>query len=708
MTEVTTTVREPSAPPDVFGRPGHVPALDGYRGLGLIGMLCYHAGATWAQGAIFILSTFFTMSGFLITTLLLQERVGSGRVDLKQFWVRRFRRLLPASLAALAIVVVYGATFADQTQRASLRGDVLAALAYVANWRFVFSGTTYLNAVSTPSPVLHFWSLAIEEQFYLLFPVIVMVIVGVAIGRRRSVVSDSERVRRRMMAGLGVLLVVTFSLPFIFTMSQNRIYLGTDTRAPEILVGCLLAVFMWGRHRLGDQLAPGPLRTTLRFVGPVMLVIAVTMWVVVPKTAPWIYRGGFAAYSVVSALLVVACLDAVNLVSRVFSPAWLGWLGQRSYGIYLVHFPLFMVLSAGRTGLSFWPLFTVRVAVSVAVASVIYRYIEEPMRRGRPRLGQPLHVLAPIAIALIVTMLFATTIGARSGTVSVAAARADSLRIPKSAVRDDSPVVPEGSAVTIPTTTALPAAAPSPTAPPGGLVPTPMRKPARRLRMLVVGDSGALFLGVALSEWSQRNGVFGVADYGLMGCPLITDGTEFMNGHEAATDPKCATWRTFWSTAIAETKPDLIMVATNFHDIVDRRLSPGGPVQHVGQPEYDAVLAKAWGEAIDVLSKARVPIMWLDNPPVRSGQNQLDHSVELSDNDPARMRRANEILAGVAATHPGVTVVPYSQFFLTWPGGVFDPKLREDGLHVDFDGKAIVTRWLAPELLAAYWRATGR
>ena len=694
-------VAESTKRQETIMRPGHVPALDGYRGLGLIGMLLYHHGVVWAQGAIFMVSTFFTMSGFLITTLLIHERVGSGRVNLRAFWVRRFRRLLPAAIAALSMVVLFGAVFADQTQRAGLRTDVLAAFAYVANWRFILGGTAYLDAVSSPSPVLHFWSLAIEEQFYLLFPILVIAIVG----RRRQATSgsdaaDSSLVRRRLFISLGALLLITVSLPFVFEMSQNRIYLGTDTRAPEILVGCLLAVFFWGRHRLGDQLADGPLRRAIRVAAPIALVGALTMWVVVPKTAPWIYRGGFAAYTAVSAVLVIACLDRSNVVASVFSMTWMRWLGERAYGIYLIHFPLFMVLTTDRTGLGPWALFGVRVGVSVALAALMYQYLESPLRLGRPLFGQPLDRLASIAIASVLVMLVVTTHGAEPGTISVVAAGADSLRVPRSATRDSAPVAP----VVAPPSTVAPAST-VPTAPPGGLVPVSLTRPSRTLRMMLVGDSSALFLGYALNDWSEQNGVFSVADYGLMGCPLVTAGTELMNGFEAGFDPKCAQWPQIWSNGIQETKPDLIVVGAAFHDIVDRRLAPDGAVQHVGQPAFDSVLADTYRRLVDLLSVAHVPILWLDNPPVRAGQNQPDRQLDVPDNDPARMEKANQLIRQLAEERPEVTVVPYSNFFLSWPGGPFDPRLREDGLHVDFEGRAIVANWLSAELLANYWRA---
>ncbi|MCX7620230.1 MAG: acyltransferase, partial [Acidimicrobiales bacterium] len=150
----------------------HFPGLDGLRGLAVLVVLLFHSGFSWAKGGFLGVSSFFTLSGFLITALLLAERRATGAIDLKAFWIRRFRRLMPAALTCLTVVAVFGLFGADGTQKRNLAGDALSAMGYVANWRFVFSGQSYADLFAAPSPVLHFWSLAIEEQFYLLYPLL--------------------------------------------------------------------------------------------------------------------------------------------------------------------------------------------------------------------------------------------------------------------------------------------------------------------------------------------------------------------------------------------------------------------------------------------------------------------------------------------------------------------------------------------------------
>lgn len=663
-------------------------ALDGYRGVGLVGMLLYHHGAPWGRGFVFILSTFFTLSGFLITSLLYAERIDSGSVDLRAFWRRRFRRLLPAALVTLALIVVFGMFAADATQRAGLRADVLAALGYVANWRFIFSAQPYLEQFSTPSPVLHFWSLAIEEQFYLVFPLIF-----VALAWRAG---TEQRMRRRLLVGIGAMSVGSIVIPFLVHMSKDRMYLGTDTRASEILLGCGLAVLLH-RQRLGDALPAGRTRSTLRVAGPLALVAIVTIWFTASKTADWIYHGGFGAYAVLSCIVVAACTDPANVVSRLFSPRVIVWLGQRSYGVYLLHFPLFMVLSPSRIPIGFWPLFTVRLAVSLACAEVLFRYVERPFRRRVP-VRVPLWAFASVVSVVIVASVLATTAEVQSGTAEMVQSNPDALRI--------DPLTLDPTPISVAPVSIAPVSI-APVAPaPFSLNPVSFQPPQRALRTLVIGDSSATFLAFALSGWAERNpGNIEVAGYGLMGCGLLTGGTEIVAGSERSFAPECDTWPQRWSAAISESQPDMIVVAGAFHDATDRRFSPTGELEHVGEPTFDVRLSKVYDKLVNLLATADVPILWLDNPPVFDGINLVDRTVESPANDPARMQRINVLLAELAGRHREVTVIPYASFFENWPRGAADQLLRADGLHVDYLGREPVSNWLAPQLLAAFWNA---
>jgi peptidoglycan/LPS O-acetylase OafA/YrhL len=246
------------------GGPGlaYQPGLDGLRGVAVAAVLVFHAGLTLdgdvlAEGGFLGVSTFFTLSGFLITSLLLTERRATGGVALGRFWSRRLRRLMPAALATLALAIAYGALVAtDPGQLARLRGDLLAALFYVANWRFIFSDQSYADLFATPSPVLHFWSLAIEEQFYLFYPLVVAGVLGAARGSRRA-----------FAVALVVLTVLSVGLMiglYHGDVSLSRLYYSTGTRAAEMLVGALLAIWATSRNaRLSAPISSSAATTSL-------------------------------------------------------------------------------------------------------------------------------------------------------------------------------------------------------------------------------------------------------------------------------------------------------------------------------------------------------------------------------------------------------------------------------------------------------------
>jgi peptidoglycan/LPS O-acetylase OafA/YrhL len=342
------------------------PGLDGLRGAALAGMLCFHGGFAWARGGYLSVSTFFTLSGFLITGLLVHERAARGAIDLGRFWSRRLRRIVPALLAALLGTALYAALLSDSDQFGRVRADALAALGYVANWRFILSGQAYEDLFAAPSPVLHFWSLAVEEQFYLFFPLVVAGVLALTAGRRRGLVMV-----------LGGLIAGSVALSLRFNHDHTRVYYGTDTRIAEILLGALLAIWVAGP---GADLAVRR-RPALAVGGVAAAAVMLFAWSAIAQTNRWLYLGGFTAYGLLSTLLVAAAV-APGPMRSVLRFAPLRWLGLGSYGVYLYHWPIFLWLSPERTGLSLVPLFAVRLAVTIPIAFASYHLIEQPIRRG--------------------------------------------------------------------------------------------------------------------------------------------------------------------------------------------------------------------------------------------------------------------------------------------------------------------------------------
>lgn len=364
---------------DVSGvRPSRIDALDGLRALAVTAVMFFHLNFDWMAGGFLGVSLFFTLSGFLITRLLLQEKELSGRVSLRAFWARRLRRLSPAALVVLAAVVVSSMVGLFEGPR--VRGDIGASLGYVANWRFATAESTYAELfTSMPSPVIHFWSLAIEEQFYLVFPLLFVVL--------------SKR-RRLLSTGL-VMLVVTSVLASFFTDSRNLGYYGTHLRAAELLMGCMLAVILDGK---GDSSSPKTGRTIANGVGPVSLVIMGTAMVVSSPSDAWLYRGGFAAIAVVSVGVILGATRGGPL-SWLFSRRPLVAIGRASYSIYLVHWPVIVAMTPDRMGFDGWMLDASRILISSILGFASHRFIENPVRTKRILKGATVS-----AVALIATM----------------------------------------------------------------------------------------------------------------------------------------------------------------------------------------------------------------------------------------------------------------------------------------------------------------
>ena len=245
------------------------------------------------------MSLFFTLSGFLIASLLLVEATDSGRINLLAFWGRRLRRLAPAALLTLLLVCMYGAWIASPSQLLGLRDDIWSALANVMNWRLLVSGHSYAALFNDPSPVQHFWSLAIEEQFYLVFPPLAVLVTMVA--GRGAIEGRGLRIRRVLAVTAGALAIGSFAMQ-LGTGTVDRVYYGTDTRAFEIVAGVLLACWLVGKPlpRLAARVAA--------VVGVVALPCMLLLWSQLDFTTAWLYKGGFAGIAVLNVVVIMAAI----------------------------------------------------------------------------------------------------------------------------------------------------------------------------------------------------------------------------------------------------------------------------------------------------------------------------------------------------------------------------------------------------------------
>jgi peptidoglycan/LPS O-acetylase OafA/YrhL len=373
------------------------PALDGIRAVAVISVVVFHFFTRGATGGYLGVDMFFVLSGFLITTLLLIEWTNHEGIDLRAFWARRARRLLPALFLVLVAVAVWAALTLDASQRASVRGQGLSALFYGANWYLVFGGEATIGRAGGLAPLFHTWSLAIEEQFYLVWPLVVFACLRRWRGALRPLAT--------VAIAVSVVSVILMALLFV-PGNEARAYLATDTRAHQLLIGALLAMALRtdALRRVSERWAPG-------LLGPLaaIAVLAAVLFAPGPETSRFLYWGGSVAFAACVAVVIAAVVAPVRSPLRTaLSFAPLVWLGRISYGVYLWHVPVRAMISNAETGLGGPWLLVARVVATLAVASLSYFLVEMPIRRGL--VGGRLALLAtPLAVAGVGSALVVAT-----------------------------------------------------------------------------------------------------------------------------------------------------------------------------------------------------------------------------------------------------------------------------------------------------------
>jgi peptidoglycan/LPS O-acetylase OafA/YrhL len=403
----------------------YVPQLDGLRGAAIVGVLLFHGGHL--EGGYLGVDLFFVLSGYLITSLLLAECRSTGRIGLGAFWARRARRLLPALALMLLGVAVYAATLAQPSELHQIRFDALATIAYVANWRFVFEHFSYWSLFTAPSPLAHTWSLAIEEQFYIVWPLVVALVARLSV--RRGVRTMANRI---MVLSIALALASgTWAVILYRIAGANRVYYGTDTRSAAILLGAALAAFLAVHGPVASRRG----RIALEGAGVVGALGLVVAWLRLPGPSPVLYQGGLFACSVAAvAVIASTTLAGGGLLSVLLRARPLVWLGKISYGVYLYHWPIFLWLDRA-TGLQGWTLFAVQITVTLAAAITSFFVVERPIMEGTFHWPTSLMAVPSTAVVVVVAILASTT-----GYIPVSAtvSRPDSLRDVKSSVKLDS------------------------------------------------------------------------------------------------------------------------------------------------------------------------------------------------------------------------------------------------------------------------------
>lgn len=349
----------------------YMPGLDGLRALAVVAVIAYHLHLKFAPGGLLGVGVFFVLSGYLITDLLIGQWSKYGQIRLRDFWISRARRLLPAMLTML-IVVVWWVVLFHPSQVSALWKNALSALLYVSNWWFIFHKVSYFSSFGLPSPLKHLWSLAVEEQFYLVWPLLL----GLAL---------KFRLRRYQLVGWTVVGItasaLAMALLFHAGSDPSRVYYGTDTRAFSLLMGAGLA-FVWPSRNLLKKLSANSV-VILDLAGITGLLVVTAMMVFSNQYETFLYRGGMVLLSVATAAVVATLAHPSTRLARVIGCKPLRWLGVRSYGIYLWHYPVIILTSSAVNTGGIHPIrATAQVGASVVLASLSWKYLEEPIHQG--------------------------------------------------------------------------------------------------------------------------------------------------------------------------------------------------------------------------------------------------------------------------------------------------------------------------------------
>lgn len=655
---MTRTARDASA-----RRWSYVPALDGLRGLSVLGPVLFHARATLLPGGFLTIDLFFVLSSFLIVSIALHEWDSTGRIDLLAYAGRRARRLLPALALCVLALSTYLALHDDPLVVTRWTGGIIAALTYSTNWYEIFRHVSYFDQFANPSPLYHTWSLAIEEQFYLAVPFVVLG--ALWLGRRTGQVL-------LLVGGVAAAVASALWMAHLYTGGDpSRVYYGTDTRAQGLLVGIALAVAvrMWGpvRTRAGRAAAVAG-----GYLGAAWVVYAVTH---LDQRRAWLFdRGGFLALAVASGAVVFAVMQpSRSPLHLVLEASPVRFLGRITYGVYLYHWPIFLVIITPRRLESSGWWIVAGVALSIAVATLSYVFVEQPIIKRRfPIVRRPLQPL-PAAFAGLVTLgCIVAGLFAAGPSTSPAEARP--------AVRADD-VIAAGADT--------------------------RAADVRALRVLVVGDSLMTQVGSGLADYAAAHPEeLSVLSYAQLGCPVARGGIlRPPDGDPTVVPDRCNDWAeavepahvtdpgvASWTTAVATFRPDVVLTFATPWDVADRKLPQFGESwTHLLDPAYDNFVRDEYRQATQVLGGTGARVLWLESP-------HLNRPVR-PQNDPARIDRLNELLHEATAGMPNVELVDYPG----WLGPVGSPRerrLRADGVHLSPEGREQIVDWLRNEVLS--------
>jgi peptidoglycan/LPS O-acetylase OafA/YrhL len=659
-----------------------ISALDGLRAVALLIIMGYHFGVGWLQGGFFSLDIFYVLSGYLITGLLLGEYRRRGRIVLSAFWLRRARRLLPALLIVLVAVTLMIRFAEPAGLYPDFRMSALSALFYFSNWWQIAANSNYFVATGAVSPLTHTWSLAVEEQFYLVWPLVSFAVLHLSGPFRRGV-------RNLLVVSTVGALASAIEMALLYSPSADttRLYFGTDTHAQSILIGAVLACVMTMiQMRRGEEGMAPVARTTgvaraLLLVGVAGFAGTFTLTYALVGTTPFVYRGGLTLSALSAAAIIIGAVCVPRgPIARLLSLRVLVWIGTVSYGAYLWHYPVFVYFDSARTGLTGLGLLVVRVGCTLALAAASFYLVERPVMYGT--FWRSVRAIAPATAVTVgtVAVVFAGSIGAATASPSVP------------------PVA-------------------SPPARPG-TVP-----------VIVAGDSTALTLGLALGYAAKHDDThLDVQDMGIGGCGVAEGRTFLSEGVSGNFKPACDPgapaqdqWPALLEGWIHQYRAKVVVMLAGRWEVYDRT-NLAGQVTNITHPAYARYVKQQIERFVSIATAAGCRVVMLTAPYFDSGEQA--NGQPLAQDAPVRVRDYNALVRQVAAAHPQ-TVSLVDLNAIVSPQGHYTesigtiPVRAPDGVHFPFfavfnntahdpDTYTQFTqfaRWIGPKILPAIEQA---
>jgi peptidoglycan/LPS O-acetylase OafA/YrhL len=662
---------------------GYIPGLDGVRAFAVLGVMMYHYGLAAMPGGFAGVDAFFVLSGFLITSLLLGEHGVTGRITLGTFWARRARRLLPALVVLIIVVTLYVRFVLGPQAYPGLRADAFSSLFYFANWHFIFSGSSYFAQSQQVSPLLHTWSLAIEEQFYIVWPIVVVVV---------------TRVARTLWPLLWISVVGAVAsaveMGILYQPSNpTRVYFGTDTHAQSLLVGTALATGFALWRRAGDRRIAVGWQRAFSTLGIAGFAFCACSWSHVGYNDSAVFHGGFLVVSLsVAAVISSVVLAPKGPITRVLSFAPLRYIGRISYGMYLWHFPIRIALDTATTGLGGWQLLLSRTALTIVVSSISYRLIELPIRTSQWFTWRRIGAAIPFATAGVVAVIVLGTM------------------IPP--VSSAPPIHPLADANE-------------------GLAAVPVAYADTPVRVLIVGDSVALTLGSL--EFSQNQYHLSIADEGTPECGVVEVTTywgvdqagqyeKLQTDGPCSPDPSkascsfpnwpltkfvpCLPWPVAWHNWLTEVKPNVVVFLAGRWETRDELYH--GKRTNVTHPAYAAYVKRQLQKAVQIGTSTGARMILMTAPCFSAGEQP--NGAAWPDDSSRRLNIYNGLLRKVAAEDPG-NVTVQNLDAMVCPGGTYVSSmngvpLRSDGVHFVWPYRGEGADYLAPEILPL-WQDLG-